>query len=362
MTAPLNTIRAKLAAGDRLDQADGESLFASPDVHTLGELAHQVRTARHGSVAFYNANRHINYTNVCVLRCRFCGFRRTPDAADAYTLSVAEVVARARQADAAGATEVHIVGGLHPTLPLDYYVELVGSIRRASPRLHIKAFTAIEIVHVARLSGLTIDDVLGRLVAAGLDSLPGGGAEVFSERVCAETFRGKRPADWFAVHRAAHAMGLPTNATMLYGHVETPAERVAHMLAIRDLQDATSGFQAFVPLSFQPAGSELAHLPGPTGIDDLRTIAIARLMLDNVPHIKTFWVMTGPKLSQVALLFGADDLDGTVVTYDITHRDGASRKQEMTVAQIEALIRGAGLEPVERDSLYRPVGPSTLRR
>ncbi|MDD4888748.1 MAG: aminofutalosine synthase MqnE [Phycisphaerae bacterium] len=353
----ITAIERKVAAGERLDQRDGEALFATTDLHTLGALAHVARTQRHGNVAYYNVNRHINYTNVCVLRCRFCGFRRTPADSDAYTLTVEQIVEQARQAASAGATEVHVVGGLHPSLPFDYYLDAVRAIRAACPALHIKAFTAIEIVHFARLAGTTIEGVLEALVAAGLDSLPGGGAEVFSERVHAETFnyRGKASADWFAVHRAAHAMHLPTNATMLYGHVETPAERVAHMIQLRTLQDEAPGFQAFVPLSFIPAGSQLSHLPGPTGVDDLRTVAVARLMLDNIPHIKAFWVMTGAKLSQVALHFGADDLDGTVVTYDITHREGAGKRQEMTVEQIETLIRQADLVPVERDSLYQPV-------
>jgi aminodeoxyfutalosine synthase len=351
-------IAEKIATGGRLDQADGETLYTSADIHSVGRLADAARRARHGSLAFYNVNRHIHYTNVCVSRCRFCGFARDLDDGDAYTRTVGEMVEQARLADSAGATEVHIVGGLHPTLPFDYYITMIAAIRAACPRLHIKALTAVEIVHIARLAKKSIAQVLGELVSAGLNSLPGGGAEVFSQRVQSETFPSPAKAsadEWLDVHRAAHALGLPTNATLLYGHVEIVAERVSHMIRLRELQDETGGLAAFVPLSFQPAGTTLAHLPGPTGIDDLRTIAVARLMLDNVPHIKTFWVMTGPKLSQLALHFGADDLDGTVVTYDITRRDTDSSRQELTVPQIETLIRQAGLTPVERDSLYRRV-------
>ena len=355
----LERIADKLATGRRLDQADGETLFASPDIHTLGRLADSARRKRHGNVAFYNVNRHIHYTNVCVSRCRFCGFARDIADRGAYTRTVDEMVKQARLANGAGATEVHLVGGLHPTLSIGYYVEMIGAIRAACPRLHIKAFTAVEIAYMAKQAKMPVADLLRELIAAGLNSLPGGGAEVFSPRVQTETFPGKPGADdWVEVHRAAHALSLPTNATMLYGHVETIAERVAHLIRLRQLQDETGGLAAFVPLSFQPAGTPLAHLPGPTGLDDLRTVAVARLMLDNVEHIKTFWVMTGPKLSQLALHFGADDLDGTVVTYDITHRDTDSSRQEMTVPQIETLIRQAGFVPVERDSLYQPVARS----
>ncbi len=373
----IGDLAEKVESGERLSHADGVRLFASRDIHEIGRLADLVRRRRHGDAAYYNVNRHINYTNYCVLRCRFCSFYRaypkgghaprTPDdaEADAYELSVQRILDLAKAAYDDGATEVHIVGGLHPTLPFSYYTDLCRSIRSACPHIHIKAFTAIEIVHLARIAKprMTIAAVLEALRAAGLDSLPGGGAEIFDDRVHKEAYRSKvGEAGWFDVHRTAHDLGIPSNATMLYGHVETPAERVGHMLKLRDHQDASlrgegAAFNCFVPLSFIPQGCELSHLPGPTGLDDLKTLAISRLMLDNFPHIKAFWIMHSAKLAQVALSWGVDDIDGTVVHYDITRRAGGtgSRHQELTIDQLRRLIAEAGFEPVERDSLYRRV-------
>ncbi len=399
----LERIRAKVLAGERLTLEDGLALYRTRDLFTLGELANHVRERLHGRRAYYNINRHINYTNYCVLRCKFCSFFRpyeptragtagppearvaepppggalpllhgaNPGAAagaalrsDAYELSVDQVVALAAEAAARGATEVHIVGGLHPRLPFSYYTDLCRAIKARCPTLHIKAFTAIEIVHFTRIARprRTIHEVLAELRDAGLDSLPGGGAEIFDDRVHDEAFKNKvGEQHWFDVHRAAHELGIPSNATMLYGHVETVAERVQHMLKLRAHQDVSrrerrAAFQCFVPLSFIPDGSALAHLPGPTGLDDLRTLAVARLMLDNIPHLKAFWVMQSPKLAQVALNWGVDDFDGTVVWYDITRREGrGTNRQELTVEQIRRLLREAGCEPVERDTLYRPV-------
>jgi len=344
----------KVHAGQRLDQADAELLLATDELHVLGRLADLVRRRRHGGRTYYIINRHINYTNRCVLACLFCGFRRSPGDHDAMELSVEDVAAVAASAEQAGACEVHMTGGLHPRWKLGHYVRMLQAIRRSAPGVHIKAFTAVEIAHIARLSRLTVRAVLERLVEAGLGSLPGGGAEIFDDRVHARAFRHKMGAeDWFAVHRTAHEMGLRSNATMLYGHVETPAERVRHMLRLRELQDQTGGFQAFVPLSFIPGGSPLSHLDGPTGLDDLRTVAVSRLLLDNFDHIKTFWIMHTLKLSQLALNFGADDMDGTVVRYDIVKAaDGA----EVSVERLRQTIRECGLEPVERDSFYRPRG------
>ena len=353
----LYRIARKISRGERLDAADGEAMFAAGDIHALGSLADEVRRRRHGDAAYYNVNRHINYTNQCVLACLFCGFRRSPGEADATEMTIEDIAAAARHAAENGATEVHLTGGLHPKWKIDYYEAMLRSIRRCAPTLHIKAFTAVEIAHFARLSGISVRDALGRLIAAGLDSLPGGGAEIFDERVHAKAFRHKMGAeDWFDVHRTAHRMGLPSNATMLYGHVETPAERVRHMLRLRELQDETAGFQAFVPLSFVPTLTALSHLGGPTGLDDVRTIAVSRLLLDNIPHIKTFWVMQTLKLSQVALHFGADDIDGTVARYQITAAGGsADQEQEVDAAQMRRIITEAGFVPMERDSLYRPV-------
>jgi len=395
--ATLQSIRDKVRDGERLTLADGLALYRTWDIFTVGELANLVRERRHGRRAFYNINRHIHYTNYCVLRCKFCSFyrpeagarilsrtpgdagairrggpSRTPGDAGArilsrtpgYEYSVDQIVALAAEAAQRGATEVHIVGGLHPRLPFSYYTDLCRAIRRRCPQLHIKAFTAIEIVHFTRIARprLSIAEVLTALREAGLDSLPGGGAEIFDDRVHAEAFQAKvGEQHWFDVHRTAHELGIPSNATMLYGHIESVEERLRHMLKLREHQDASlsgrkAAFQCFVPLPFIPEGSALAHLPGPSGLDDLRTLAVSRLMLDNVPHLKAFWVMHSPKLAQVALNWGVDDFDGTVVWYDITKREArGSNRQELTVPQIRRLLREAGCEPVERDSLYREV-------
>ncbi len=369
----LEPIREKVLAGERLSREDGLALFRTRDIFTVGELANTVRERLHGRAAYYNINRHINYTNYCVLRCKFCAFYRSHDGksgltelsnTEGYEYSLDEIVAAAAEAYEVGATEVHIVGGLHPKLPFSFYTDMCRAIKARCPNMHIKAFTAIEIVHFTRISKprLSIDEVLIALREAGLDSLPGGGAEIFDDRVHNEAFKAKvGEKHWFDVHRAAHNLGIPTNATMLYGHIEGVDERLTHLIKLREHQDesVTSGkaaFQCCIPLSFIPDGSAFGHLPGPTGLDDLRTLAVARLMLDNIPHIKAFWIMQTPKLSQVALNWGVDDFDGTVVWYDITKREGrGSNRQELTVEQIEGMIREAGCVPVERDTLYRPV-------
>lgn len=392
-------IRDKVLAGERLDHADGVALYRSRDIHGVGRLAHHVRARLHGDRAYYNRNRHINYTNVCALSCKFCSFYRKRGEDGAYEMPVEQVVAAAKKAADAGATEVHIVGGLHPWLKFDYYLELLRGIRAECPDLHIKAFTAIEIVHFSRIARLSVRDVLLALREAGLGSLPGGGAEIFDDRVHDAAFKGKVRADkWFDVHRTAHSIGLFSNATMLYGHVETVEERVGHLLKLRELQDQSLAhcglrvaecgsaerpnpesdipnpksterdrafFNCVIPLSFIPEHSELGHLPGPTGLADLRTLAIARLMLDNFAHVKAFWIMQSVHLSQVALDWGCDDLDGTVVWYDITKREGGwgSTHQELHVSDIKRLIREAGKTPVERDTLYQPIrrDPATDR-
>jgi aminodeoxyfutalosine synthase len=380
----LADVRNKVEAGEPLSLEDGLRLYESRDLHTIGELANLVRERLHGRRAYYNINRHINYTNYCVLRCKFCSFyrpfdkkaaaRRTPGVVHpdgGYELSVEDVVARAKEAYAHGATEVHIVGGLHPTLPFSYYTEMCAAIREACPHLHIKAFTAIEIIHFARIARprLTIAEVLEKLREAGLGSLPGGGAEIFDDRVHDEAFKAKvGETEWFEVHRTAHEMGIFTNATMLYGHLETPAERIQHLIKLREHQEESLGsrkahFNCVIPLSFIPEGSALEHLPGPSGLDDLRTLALARLMCPNIPHIKAFWIMLSPKLAQVSLNWGVDDIDGTVVYYDITKREGEGTHQELTVDKLKRLIVEAGCKPVERDTLYRRVirEPATWR-
>lgn len=395
-------IAEKVVAGEPLSLADGLALYATADLHGLGRLANYARERLHGDVAYFNRNRHINYTNVCALSCKFCSFYRKRGEDGAYEMPVEQVVATARQAADGGATEVHVVGGLHPWLKFDYYLDLLRGIRAECPQLHVKAFTAIEIIHFSRIARMSVRDVLVALREAGLGSLPGGGAEIFDDRVHDEVFKGKVRADkWFDVHRTAHALGIFSNATMLYGHVETPAERVGHLIKLRELQaeslramrggamesgdvgmwgsrddaegytpttphrhNATpipplkAAFNCMIPLSFAPEQSELGHLPGNTGLTDLKTLAIARLVLDNVPHLKAFWIMQGVGLSQLALSWGCDDLDGTVVWYDITKREGEAAKpthQEMHVSDLKRLIREAGRTPVERDTLYRPV-------
>lgn len=364
--AALRPVAEKVLAGETLSQADGEALFASREVHTIGRMANHVREKLHGKVAYYNRNRHINYTNVCALSCKFCSFYRKRGEEGAYEMPVEQVVATAKKAAEAGASEVHVVGGLHPWLKFDYYLDMLRGIRTACPGLHIKAFTAIEVVHFSRVARMSVAEVLSAMKEAGLGSLPGGGAEIFDDRVHDEVFKGKVRADrWFDVHRTAHSLGIYSNATMLYGHVETVAERVGHLIKLRELQTASlaamkagSGkacFNCVIPLSFIPEGSELGHLPGNTGLSDLKTLAIARLMLNNIGHIKAFWIMQSINLSQVALSWGCDDLDGTVVWYDITKREGHGVHQEMHVSDIKRLIREAGYDPVERDTLYRPV-------
>jgi|CXWL01.1.fsa_nt_gi aminodeoxyfutalosine synthase len=343
-------------------------LYESPDIFTLGEKANALREQLHGRNAYYNINRHINYTNYCVLRCKFCSFHRPyskeSQPEDGYELSVDEMVARAGEAYAQGATEVHIVGGLHPKLAFDYYVKMCSAICEACPHLHIKAFTAIEIIHFTRIARprLSIAEVLTKLREAGLGSMPGGGAEIFDDRVHNEAFKTKvGEAEWFEVHRTAHELGIFTNATMLYGHVESAAERINHLHKLREHQAESlcsrrAHFNCVIPLSFIPDGSELSHLPGPSGLDDLRTLAISRLMCPNIPHIKAFWIMQTPKLAQVSLNWGVDDFDGTVVYYDITKREGdGTTHQELTVDRLKRLIVEAGCTPVERDTLYRRV-------
>ncbi len=357
----LNPVAEKVLAEVPLSHADGMLLYATRDIHGLGRLANHVRERLHGDKTYYNRNRHINYTNVCALSCKFCSFYRKRGEDGAYEMPVEQVIEVASKAAAAGATEVHIVGGLHPWLKFDYYLDMLRGIRAAAPQLHVKAFTAIEIIHLSRVARLSIQDVLIALREAGLGSLPGGGAEIFDDRVHDEVFKGKVREDrWFEVHRTAHSLGIYSNATMLYGHVETPAERINHFLKLRELQaeslaDHPAHFNCVIPLSFIPENSELGALPGPTGLTDLRTLAIARLMLHNIAHIKAFWIMQGVGLSQLALDWGCDDLDGTVVWYDITKREGNGTHQELHEADLRRLIREAGRTPVERDTLYHSV-------
>lgn len=361
----LSDIMAKVQAGRRLDADDGRRLFASNRIDLIGRMADQVRRRLHGSVAFYNINRHFNYSNICALSCHFCDFYRKNDQAGAYEYSLDQVRQQAVAAREAGATEIHIVGGLHPWLKFDYYTDMLRTIHQVYPQIHIKAFTAVEIVHMARIDRRPGDvrGVLSDLVEAGLGSLPGGGAEVFDDRVHDQAFKGKiRSEQWLDVHRTAHELGLMTNATILYGHIESIEDRLAHLLMLREAQDqaidqgSPGRFQTIIPLPFVPGESALNHLPGPTGLEDLKMLAISRLMLDNFAHVKAFWVMQTLDLAELALNCGVDDMDGTVVWYDITKvRGDRSTHQEVTVGDLGRRIRAAGFEPVERDTLYRPI-------
>lgn len=371
MPPTLSAIREKLRAGGRLDHADALACLTTLDLSTLGEMAQEVRLAKHGRAAYYNINRHCNYTNLCVLSCKFCEFHRKPGQEGAYEKSVEEIVAEAKKAVASGATEMHIVGGLHPKTKFSYYTDLLRTLKAAEPELHLKAFTAVELVHLAQKHKRdckghphagTVRGVLMDLMEAGLGSLPGGGAEVFDDRVHNEIFRGKIGSEeWLEVHRTAHELGLMSNATMLYGHVESLSERVNHLLRLREAQDEAIAkgyqgrFQTIIPLPFFPDGSELQHLPAPTGLDNLRMLATCRLVLDNFDHVKCFWIMQTLGMAQTALNFGVDDMDGTVVWYDITKAVGAGNHQETTVKDLRRAILEAGYEPVERDTLYRRV-------
>lgn len=429
----LEPIAEKVERGERLTLEDGDRLYTTPDIWTVCELADRVRRRLHGDVAYYNINRHLNYSNICALSCKFCEFYRKKDEPGAYTRDMAYVREEVRKAVEGGATEIHSVGGLHPYLPFSYYTDLVSTIKETARELgsdlHVKAFTAVEIVHLAKIAKVYkgandpteagraarregIRWVLTELKKAGLGSLPGGGAEVFDDRVHDEAFKGKIRSDvWLDVHREAHTLGLNTNATILYGHIEERRERLVHMDLLRRAQDEAIGksrrdgeterrsegrldarngadaeesagpgghsaragadtsslrlsvspslptghFQTIIPLPFFPDGSELEHLPGPAGLENLRTLAIARLMLDNFPHVKAFWIMQTLAMAQLMLQNGADDIDGTVVWYDITKVGGSGTHQEVNVSTLQKAIREAGFVPVERDTLYRRV-------
>ena len=353
----LDAVRAKVESGERLGDDQALALFACDDLLAVGELAALANARKNGEVVYFNVNRHLNYTNICVNRCTFCAFCREADDEGGYTLALNEILARAAEAAAGGATELHVVGGLHPELPFDFYLEILAAIKADAPQLHIKAFTAVELDYFARLTGQPVETVIDELKQAGLGSLPGGGAEIFApavrERICPEKISGER---WLEIHEAVHRAGLKSNATMLFGHLESYADRVDHLGRLRELQDRTGGFQAFIPLAFQPDNTRVPGAKGVGGVDALKTLAISRLYLDNFRHIKAYWVMLGLKIAQVSLCFGVNDLDGTVVEEKIGHDAGADSPQQLSREQLVALIRKAGKVPVERDTLYREVG------
>ena len=355
--AGLLDIDDKLQRGERLTLDDGVRLFECGDLLAVGWLANREREKRHGAKTYFNYNLRIEATNVCVASCLFCSFARLqPGMPGAYTMSLEEAWDKLRQREHQPITELHIVNGLHPDLPFEYYTELLRGYKRIRPGIHLKCFTAVEIAFFADLYKKTDEQVLRELMDAGLDSLPGGGAEIFAARVRKKICDDKCGSDrYLEIHRTAHRLGMRTNVTMLYGHIETYAERVDHMMQCRDLQDETGGFQAFIPLAFHPDNNQMRKLPAPGGADTLRTHAVARLMCDNIPHVKAFWIATGVDIAQAALWFGVDDLDGTVQEEKIYHMAGSSTPEGMTTAELTRLVRAAGREPLERDTFYRVV-------
>ena len=349
-------IADKVFSAERLDFDDGVALYRSPDILAVGWLANWVREKMHGDIAYFNVNRHINPTNVCVAACRLCAFGRKKDTPGAYTMALEEAWQRAAEGYSEAVTEFHLVGGLHPDLQLEYFLDLISGLKQRFPQVHIKAFTMVEIAFLAKRSKLSIRETIQKLKAAGVDSMPGGGAEIFADRVrhiiCDHKIDG---GEWLETARIAHQLGLRSNATMLYGHVENDEDRVDHLMRLRALQDETGGFQTFIPLAFHPDNTALDHLPRTSGMTDIRQIAVGRLMLDNFGHIKAYWQMMTAKIAQIALRFGADDIDGTVVEEKIYHDAGAETPQGMRRADLVRLITEAGRIPVERDTLYRAV-------
>lgn len=355
-TDDLRDLVAKVEAGERLDFDDGVRLFRSHDLLTIGQMADLVnRRLNGGQYVYFNQNRHINPTNVCAFHCNFCSFARPrEDSPGAYTWTPAEIVERIRPDVHPRVTEFHIVGGLHPRLGFDYYENILRALKAAYPWVHLKAFTAVEIDFFAQLTGLDHETVLRRLMAAGLGSMPGGGAEIFHPEVRRRLCPEKADADtWLSIHRTAHRLGLHTNATMLYGHIERYEHRVDHLLRLRALQDETGGFQTFIPLRYHPENNNLGrHLDWTTAHDTLKTLAVSRILLDNFPHIKAYWIMLTPPIAQLALHFGADDIDGTVVEEKIYHEAGATTEESLDKFDLLRLIKAVGKIPVERDTLY----------
>src|ERR1700677_742545 len=352
----LLAIKDKVLAGERLNEADALALYGTGDILAVGWLANWVRERKHGDKAYFNVNRHINPTNVCVAACRLCAFGRKKDAPGAYTMALEEAWQRAAEGYSEAVTEFHLVGGLHPDLQLEYFLDLISGLKQRFPKGHVKAFTMVESAYLAKRPKLSIRETIEKLKAAGVDSMPGGGAEIFADRVrhiiCDHKIDG---GEWLDTARMAHQMGLRSNATMLYGHVENEEDRVDHLMKLRVVQDETGGFQTFIPLAFHPENTALGHIARTTGMLDLRQIAVGRLILDNFPHIKSYWQMVSPKMAQISLRFGADDIDGTVIEEKIYHDAGATTPQGMRRADLIRLITEGGRVPFERDTLYRAV-------
>lgn len=351
--AGLGEIYDKVIGGERLTFSDGLQLYRSNNILAVGALANIVRERMNGDNTYFIYNQHINYSNICTNLCKFCAFGKEKDAELAYEMTVDDVKRKVQERLDEPITEIHMVGGIHPDLPFSYYLDVLRGIKEVRPEVHIQAFTCVEIGHLAGLAGESVADTLELLKEAGLDSIPGGGAEVFAPRIREITCKDKLPGDeWIEIAKTAHRSGLKTNATMLYGHIETLEERMEHLQALRDAQDETGGFLAFIPLAFHPKNTEMSSLSRSTGIDDLKNIAVARLFLDNFPHIKAYWVMIGPKLAQVSLSFGADDMDGTVKEEIITRMAGSESGHTIGSSTLVRLIREAGRTPIERGTLY----------
>ncbi len=354
--AGLADIHGKVLAGQRLSLDDGLRLYACDELPVLGYLANIVRERKSGDIAYYVRNQHINYTNICNKLCKFCSFYVKPKDERGYVLEPEQVAARVAEYDQAPITEIHMVGGVNPKLPYQYYLDVLRAMKQARPAAHLKAFTMIEIAQIQRIAKKPLEEIFADMKAAGLESLPGGGAEVFSDRVQGDLFWTKADSEeWLEIAQTAHRAGLPSNATMLYGHIENTEEKVYHLVRLREVQDETGGFLCYIPLSFHPERTELENLPGPTGCLDLKETAVGRLMLDNFPHVKTFWIMNTIEISQTALWYGADDIDGTVMDYEITRKSFTETQQRLTQAELLQRIVEAGRQPLERDSLYNIV-------
>ena len=354
--AGLGSIAEKVSREERLSIEDGVALYETPALDVVGELANHVRERIHGDLTYFNVNQHINYTNICNKLCRFCAFQRLPKQAGAYWMKPEEVAQKIREHLDDPVTEVHMVAGIYPKLSYEYYLDILRAAKETRPDIHIKAFTMVELDQIARAAKKPLEEVLPELVEAGLGSVPGGGAEVFSERVRQETYHLKISGDeWIDIARKVHEAGLRSNCTMLHGHIETIEERVDHLDRLRRLQDETGGFQTYIPLSFHPENSEMSHVPAPTAVDELRELAVARLLLDNIPHIKAYWILLDIPIAQLALSYGADDVDGTVVEEKIYHDAGATTPQEVARAELIEWIEDAGRVPVERDTLYNVI-------
>jgi aminodeoxyfutalosine synthase len=356
----LQEIRKKVEAGERLTAADGEFLFSPEvDLHAVGELADVVRRRKNGNAAYYIRNLHLNPTNVCIFRCALCAYSCDDDDPKCFTMDQKSILARGQEAVDAGCTELHIVGGVHPAKPFEWYLGIIRDLHAAYPSLHLKAWTAVEVDHFTQITKRSARSILEELMAAGLGSMPGGGAEIFDPQVRTQVCPRKADAKtWLAIHRTAHELGLRTMASMLYGHIESIEHRIDHLVQLRHLQDATGGFLGFVPLAFHPEHTPMRHLHRVSALEDLRVMAVSRLMLDNFDHVKAYWISLGVGTAQTALAYGADDLDGTVRYERIHHDAGSTSPEELSVEQLRELIVEAGRDPVERDSLFRPVAKS----